>query len=146
MPHPREHQLTYQGVLAPASPLRDQVVPRSVVRKEQAGAEAEEVEGSECSGKHSKGQRYIPWAELLKRVFGEDILKCPHCHGRRHMISVITDPEAVRRVLDSVREGQERNKPPPQSGGEGSSQGSGSSPLGGRIPMPPRQGRLDFEK
>jgi hypothetical protein len=25
VPHPREHQLTYQGVLAPASPLRDQL-------------------------------------------------------------------------------------------------------------------------
>ena len=25
IPHPREHQLTYHGVLAPASPLRDGV-------------------------------------------------------------------------------------------------------------------------
>jgi hypothetical protein len=31
VPHPREHQLTYHGVLAPASPLRDEVVPRPVV-------------------------------------------------------------------------------------------------------------------
>ena len=28
MPHPREHQLTYQGVLALASPLCDHVIPR----------------------------------------------------------------------------------------------------------------------
>ena len=125
VPHPREHQLTYQGVLAPASPLRDQVVPRPVVRKE-----ATDAEGSECSGKHSKDQRYIPWAELLKRVFGEDVLKCSHCGGRRHMISAITDLEAVRRMLESVREGLERNKPPPPKT---------------RIPMPPRQGRLGFE-
>ena len=42
VPHPREHQLTYQGVLAPASPLRDQVVPRPVVRKEPKAAGAAE--------------------------------------------------------------------------------------------------------
>ncbi|MFT6831418.1 MAG: hypothetical protein ACJAZN_001581 [Planctomycetota bacterium] len=35
VPHPREHQLTYQGVLAPALPLRDQVVPRPVIVKER---------------------------------------------------------------------------------------------------------------
>ena len=129
VPHPREHQLTYQGVLAPASPLRDDVVPRAVVGKEPKDAEAADAEGSDCAGKPPKEQRYIPWAQLLKRVFGDDILKSPHCRGRRHMISVITDPEAVRRVLESVREGLERNKPPPAETG---------------IPMPPRQGRLEF--
>ncbi|MFT6107886.1 MAG: hypothetical protein ACJA2W_000795 [Planctomycetota bacterium] len=34
VPHPHEHQLTYQGVLAPVSPLRNQVVPAAVARKE----------------------------------------------------------------------------------------------------------------
>ena len=70
VPHPREHQLTYQGVLAPAPPLRDQVVPRPVVPRELAGIEATDAEGSECSGKHSKDQLSsfnctAPWAELL---------------------------------------------------------------------------------
>ena len=31
VPHPREHQWTYFGILAPASPLRDAVVPRRTV-------------------------------------------------------------------------------------------------------------------
>ena len=111
--------------MAPASPLRDLVVPGAVERKEAADAEA-----SECAGEHSKAQHYIPWAELLKWVFGDDVLRCPHCRGRRHMISVIMDPEAVRRVLESVRGGLRRKKAPPPEPG---------------ILMPARQGRLGFE-
>ena len=103
VPHPREHQLTYQGVLAPASPLRDQVVPRPVIRKEPKNEDETGVVASDSPGEPSKGQRYIRWSDLLKRVFGEDVLKCPRCGGRRHMISVITDPSRVRKVLEGVR-------------------------------------------
>ena len=88
------------------------------------------TESSQCPAKRSSGQNYIPWVELLRRVFGEDVLRCPHCRGRRHMISAITDPEVVRRVLESVRDGLRRKKPPPPETG---------------IPMPARQGRLGFE-
>ena len=130
VPHPREHQLTYQGVLAPASPLRDEVVPRSVKGRERSAGDKVGTKSSQCRAKRSSGQNYIPWAELLQRVFGEDVLRCPHCRGRRHMISAITDPEAVRRVLESVRDGLERNRPPPPET---------------QIPMPARQGRLGFE-
>ena len=42
VPHPREHQLTYQGVLAPASPRSsiqgDYVIPRPLRRVEEANA------------------------------------------------------------------------------------------------------------
>ena len=77
VPHPREHQLTYQGVLAPASPLRDYVVPRRAEPEdvrvpgkaaipEYAAAEA----GSDpdSSTERRPCPRYIPWARLLERV------------------------------------------------------------------------------
>jgi hypothetical protein len=128
VPHPREHQLTYHGVLAPASPLRDLVVPRQVVQ-EEGGCSAR-------PGHEPQRGAWIPWAELLKRVFGEDVLACPHCHGRRHMISVIIDPEVIRKVLDSMT----RSREPP--GGGGGCLGAEASDA--QIPMPPRQSRLEF--
>ena len=148
VPHPREHQLTYQGVLAPASPLRDEVVPRPVLRKEPKDADATAPDASEGSAEAPKAQRYIRWADLLKRVFSEDVLRCPRCRGRRHMISVITDPETVRKVLEGVRKTATRQAVL-ASGGDGSSSEEGRSPPAEaevRIPMPPRQGRLDFGK
>jgi hypothetical protein len=148
VPHPREHQLTYQGVLAPASPLRDQVVPRPVVRKEPKEVDASDSQGPREESLGSKGSAYIRWADLLKRVFSEDVLCCPRCHGRRHMISVITDPETVRKVLEGVRAAARRSSDSP-GGGDPSSPGQSRSPPAEsevRIPMPPRQGRLDFGK
>ena len=89
VPHPREHQLTYQGVLAPASPLRDYVIPRPLRRVEEAnaGGPAESVipeygadgadragSGVDSSVERSSCPRHIPWAKLLERVFAEDVL------------------------------------------------------------------------
>ncbi|QDV07986.1 Putative transposase [Planctomycetes bacterium Poly30] len=105
-PHPREHQLTYQGVLAPASSLRDLVAPRPVVRKEPKEVDVADEDAAKSAGEPSKDQRYIRWADLLKRVFSEDVLKRPRCRGRRHMISVITDPETARKVLEGVKSGE----------------------------------------
>ncbi|QDV09267.1 Putative transposase [Planctomycetes bacterium Poly30] len=142
-PHPREHQLTYQGVLAPASSLRDLVVPRPVVRKEPKGADVADEDGSKSPGEPSKDQRTIRWADLLKRVFSEDVLRCPRCprcRGRRHMISVITDPETARKVLEGVRAAARRTSDSPGGGDPSSPIPSRSPPAEPevRIPMPPR--------
>jgi len=169
VPHRREHQLTYHGVLAPASPLRDCVVPRAAVRSEgksegactvpaysDGAAVASGVPPQEPPAEppEAGAQRYIPWAELLKRVFGEDVLRCANCGGRRHMVSVVTDPIAVREVLEGIREAAaKRAAVNGGSGGEGAARGptrappkSASSARSARalIPMPPKQERLDF--
>ena len=148
VPHPREHQLTYQGVLAPASSLRDQVVPRPVVRKEPRDVDLADEDAQKSAGEPSKDQRTIRWADLLKRVFSEDVLRCPRCRGRMHMISVITDPETARKVLEGVRAAARRSSDL-AGGGDPSSPGPSRFPPAEpevRIPMPPRQGRLDFGK
>ena len=159
VPHPREHQLTYQGVLAPASPLRDDVIPRPVRRAEPADARvpgaavipeygARESD-SDSSAEPSSCPRYIPWAKLLERVFSEDVLGCPNCVGRRHMISVVMDPVSVRNVLEGIK--QEAAKRASAARGCGGGVATAEEPSRAppesppsRIPMPPRQGRLDF--
>ena len=88
LPHPREHQLTYFGVLAPASPLRDAVVPARP--QTERGPDTDEP----CA--HSARRS---WAELLERTFGVDVLRCPRCGGRRHQIATITDPIVARKIL-----------------------------------------------
>ena len=71
VPHPREHQWTYFGILAPASPLRDAVVPRRTVahrtgpspgpRRAPGAGEAEaEAEAAPCA----KAQRRSSLARL----------------------------------------------------------------------------------
>ena len=40
-----------------------------------------------------------PWAELLARIFGHQVLICPHCQGRMNRIQLVEDPVVIRRVL-----------------------------------------------
>jgi hypothetical protein len=42
------------------------------------------------------------WAELLKRVFGVDALRCPGCGGRLRLIAAITEPEVARWILECL--------------------------------------------
>jgi hypothetical protein len=43
----------------------------------------------------------IPWAELLLRVFREDVLSCP-CGGRRVVLAYLTEPGPVKAILDHL--------------------------------------------
>ena len=39
------------------------------------------------------------WADLLRRVFAVDVLRCPNCGGRMRVLATIDDPDVVRRIL-----------------------------------------------
>ncbi len=45
------------------------------------------------------GQRRLPWAELLQRVFELDALRCPRCGARMRLVAAIEDPEVARGIL-----------------------------------------------
>lgn len=44
------------------------------------------------------GQLVMPWADLLRRVFADDVLQCK-CGGRRSIIAVVTNPTIARTLL-----------------------------------------------
>ena len=99
IPRPRVHQLTYHGVLAPAAALRDHVVPSPPSRRPRGGGFA----AAACSAKYS-------WAELMKRVFDVDVLRCHHCGNPRQVIALITQPNVIRRILEHL--GLDADPPP----------------------------------
>jgi len=40
---------------------------------------------------------------LMNRAFEIDVLVCPHCGGGRKLISLITDPAIIRRMLAHLK-------------------------------------------
>ena len=44
-------------------------------------------------------ERRLSWAELMMRVFQEDVLQCAHCGGKAAVISAIMQPEVVAAIL-----------------------------------------------
>ena len=96
MPPPRAHLVTYHGVLAPAAAWRGAVCPGpSTSRRRRVGDGASPDAGPPC-------RRRYPWAELLRRVFALDVLRCALCGGRRELIAQITNPDVVRAILQSL--------------------------------------------
>ena len=93
IPHPREHQLTYHGCLSPASPVRDHVVPLPPSHRERPAS------STGVPPNKPVARRYSSSAELLQRIFLEDVLCCHRCQSRRHMIAVVTDPLVILKFL-----------------------------------------------
>jgi len=104
VPPPKFHQLTYHGVLAPSDMWRDEVVPR---RRRPKPTTSEAPESPSKRPPH----RYL-WHQLLKRVFGWEVLYCPVCRSRRRLISVILDRTVIVRILSHL--GFECDPPPIQ--------------------------------
>ena len=56
---------------------------------------------NEC-GCFTGSRRRLPWADLLRRTFGIDVLVCPQCAGPRRVLAAIHDPAAIARVLGAL--------------------------------------------
>jgi len=95
VPRPRRPLLTYHGVLAPAASWRDSIVPTPDPVDSSKGCPHSESE--------RRPRKWRTWAELMKRAFEIDVLVCPHCRGARKLISLITDPSVIRRILSHLK-------------------------------------------
>lgn len=107
IPRPRKNLVTYHGVFAPAASYRDRIVPEPPENDEEpprfrscrhrARTHATEPE-HRVPARLRRPRRYT-WAELLRRVFRIEVLKCPSCGGRRRLLTFLTHPDTIRRIL-----------------------------------------------
>jgi hypothetical protein len=113
VPPPRMHLQTYHGVLAPGSTWRDDVVPVPVPLAMGEGTRSKSCSGREegPGGSTRPRHRYL-WAELMRRVFGVDVLRCGVCHSLRRLIAVITQRHVIIKILAHL--GLETDPPPMQ--------------------------------
>lgn len=88
VPPPRANLLRYHGVLAPNAALRSEIVP----------ARAKEKEKKEKAPYPDQ----LKWADLLKKTFAIDVLKCPHCGGRMKVIATIKDSKMAQAFLEAA--------------------------------------------
>ncbi len=86
------HQLTYHGVLAPASSWRSDIVPAPPARRRRS-----------CGSSGALPLHRYSFAELLKRVFRVDILRCVRCGSERRWVAAITSGETIAKILDHLK-------------------------------------------
>lgn len=95
VPRPRAHLVRYHGILAPNAALRPLVVP---AKQAPVLAGQGPTPGSPPTGLTP----WVPWSELLKRVFKVDVAVCDRCGGRRLVIAMITEPTVITAILESM--------------------------------------------
>ena len=89
VPMPRANLVRYHGVFAPAAEWRGRVVP--------AGDRSRRPPRGGFAPKDR-----VPWAQLLHRVWLTRILVCAGCGGRRELVAQVTEPFAIRRILEHL--------------------------------------------
>jgi len=98
IPAPQKNLLRYHGVLAARARLRPQVV--AAARPDPLVLE--EIPPPERPVAPPPTGRYMPWADLLKRVFQFVVLCCPKCGGRMKIIATLTEPSAEAAFLRGI--------------------------------------------
>jgi hypothetical protein len=96
IPPPRRHLVRYAGVFGPASKHRAKL--RALVPAAEADDAIDPSCGSAPPGSGSSRARRLPWADLLRRVFADDVLRCP-CGGRRSVVALVANPTIARTLL-----------------------------------------------
>ncbi len=98
IPPPRRHQVRYHGVLAPNASWRKEIT-------RQAAPAGGVRRSAPCRPIRTSGQpltprpRRLAWAELLKRTFAVDVLRCARCGSRRELLAVVMKADAVAAIL-----------------------------------------------
>ena len=101
VPPPRRHLVRFHGVFGPNSSWRAAVVPRP-----EASLPLEVPESRSPAGwrpeRQGEGATRLPWAELFKRVWRTDVLRCERCGGQMKVLAFVTERPAIRKILDHL--------------------------------------------
>jgi hypothetical protein len=76
--------------------------------------------------KPASTSKYIPWAELLRKTFGFEIV-CSKCHGQLRLIALIKTEDVAQKILKAMHLPSDvpelhparRPRPPPGDTGGG---------------------------
>ena len=104
IPPPRIHVVSYYGVLAAAASRRDEIVPEPGETDELVDCGARhgssptaDPDPKDPQRKRSRPER-LTWAELVKRTWLVDLLRCP-CGGKRKVLAMVLNRDSIERIL-----------------------------------------------
>jgi hypothetical protein len=91
VPPPRRHVVRYFGILSSHAASRSEVLPAPATLP---AAPAEQ-------DKPKRRTRYIRWAELLRRVFGIEVV-CSRCQNPLRLIALIKTEDTAKKILTAM--------------------------------------------
>jgi hypothetical protein len=119
VPPSKRYLTRYFGVLSSHAACRSEVVPTPAMP-----APAGDQDKPPPAGK----SRYIPWAELLRRTFGFELV-CQKCQSPLRLIALIKSEDVAKKILAAmhlpteVPQPHPPRPPPHEAGGSGDDRG-----------------------
>lgn len=92
IPQPRTNMVRYHGLFAPRHKKRSEITSLAQPKKNK---------------KKSKKVYRTPWADLLKRVFMQEVDNCDVCGSKLQYIASITSPIQCRRIVAHLKMDQD---------------------------------------
>ena len=116
VPAPRQHEITYVGLLAANAKHRNDIVRvpthrRKPTPKPESTAPDTEPASTPNAVVLPPSSR-INWADLLRKTFACDVSKCDQCGGHARVIAVITEPDVIEKILThrrAIRDGDPKS-------------------------------------
>jgi hypothetical protein len=113
IPDHRQHLTRFYG--AYANRTRQTLFQKDLSQTPDSGPE-HDTDGPSTTSSHSRAS----WARLIRKVFETDPLLCPKCGAKMKIISVITEPAVVDKIIRHLQKKASEDKtatraPPPTS-------------------------------
>jgi len=113
IPEPRRHGMHYFGAYSSRARARRKAQGLKLVatptdRDKPASSDEPKPSSSERAALRRR------WANLIKRVFKTDPLLC-ECGEKFRIISFITEPKVIRKILDHLQKRQPSSRAPPRN-------------------------------
>ncbi len=108
IPDPRRHLVRYYG--AYSNRVRGQ---RRIAEAQFGAHPSSETSEELVPTPPQRAALRRRWANLIRRVYEVDPLVCPRCGGEMHVVSFITEPALIRRIVDHLSKRERVCRPPP---------------------------------
>ena len=99
VPPRRFHRVRYHGVVAPMAAWRPRIVPQVGVLEERRPSQTAGPQVSAPPPGATTRPRDHSWAELMLRVFAQDVLERRRCRSPLRILAQIHPPDTTRAIL-----------------------------------------------
>ncbi len=111
IPEPRTHGVRYFG--AYSSKARAYRKKANLTLESLGGPKDSNIQDETQLSPKKRAALRKSWAQLIKRVYQTDPLKC-ECGGTLRVISFITEQKVIRKILTHLQKRKNVSRPPPQ--------------------------------